>query len=320
MVYKRFLAIIISVLVVLFAFGCDNNSSPPNKPDDKNTNLMVDVIDVGQGDCILITFLGGDSLMIDCGCGNSYSNQNIAKVLTERDIDKIDYLVLTHPDIDHVGGASFVASKCDIGRVFLPYIYYPDNFPAFNNAVKTLTDIGVSTTYSTTNLVLADKANNYFIKFLSPANKDDENSSYNDINRVNPTDSQANNVSPIIYVQSQGVRMLFTGDAEHGQEEYVISNYRAGIYGSGANTVDLNDIDLLKVAHHGSNDSSSQNFLQILKPKNAVISVGGDNIYGHPITSVLERLLSANQNCNIFRTDYLGTISFTIKDGIFTRI
>ena len=120
-------------------------------------------------------------------------------------------------------------------------------------------------------------------------------------------------------MQSSGVRMLFTGDAEKSQEQYVLNNYLVGIYSS-MHEVNLYDIDLLKVAHHGSNDSSSSDFLDVLKPKNAVFSVGGDNIYGHPITSVIERVLTANSNCNIYRTDYLGTISFAIKDGAFTRI
>lgn len=328
MIYKRLLAITLAIIAILFMVGCekqDSSSIPPNNPQKPNDQtaisddkLFVDFIDVGQGDSILITFMGGDNLLIDCGNGSELANQNIEKALIQRKIDKIDYFVLTHPDADHVGGTKFITQKCQIGKVFLPYIYYLDNFPTFKNARESLIESSSSVTYSVTNLEIV--GDNYFIKFLSPANKDFPNSSYNQINRVDPTDSQTNNVSPIIYVESQGVKMVFTGDAEKSQEEYVISNYKVGIYGSGANAIDLNDIDLLKVAHHGSNDCSSSEFLELLKPNNAVISVGGDNIYGHPSARVIERLMDANENCNIYRTDAIGTISFTINEGTFTRI
>ena len=318
--HKRFLAIIVAVLSCFWAVGCNNdNPSDPNDQGGEIDTLYVDVIDVGQGDSILATFPNGDTLMIDCGNGSNYSNQKIERVFEERKVDKIDYLVLTHPDADHVGGVSLIASKVQIGKVFLPYIYYLDNFPVYQLAVQSLTNKCSKIEYSAANIEIVGQDENYFIKFLSPANKESQDSSYHQINRYNPTDSQTNNVSPIIFVQSGTVRMLFTGDAETSQEQYVLDNYRAGMYASG-HAVDLYDIDLLKVAHHGSNDSTSSEFANLLKPKNAVFSVGGDNIYGHPITSVIERILTANPHCNILRTDYLGTISFTIKDGAFTRI
>jgi len=309
---KRFLAILLLLLFLLCPMGCDKD----DRQEEIIDNLYVDVIDVGQGDSILITFPGGDNLMIDCGSGSDYSNKKVREVLDKRKVDKIDYLVLTHPDVDHVGGTSFLADKVKINEAFLPFIYSLQNFPLFNLAREKLVSLGTNITYSSTGITLTDKDGNYLIKILSPADKDLTNSSYNEINRLNPTDSQTNNVSPIIYVQSQGVRMLFTGDAEESQEQYVLFNYKAGMYQS----VNLYDIDLLKVAHHGSNDSTSMDFVDVLRPKNAVFSVGGDNIYGHPSTSVIERLINANENCNIYRTDYLGTISFTIKDGSFVKI
>lgn len=316
--HKRLLSIILAVLSCLFVVGCnsDNSNNPSDQGGEENV-LYVDVIDVGQGDAILVCFPNGDTLMIDCGSGSSFANHKIENVLTKRKVNRIDYLVLTHPDIDHVGGASFVANEVEIGRIFLPYIYYIDNFPAYKSAKESLEQKCDKKTYSAIGLAIEKEG--YFIKFLSPANKEDSDSSYHQINRFEPTDSQTNNVSPIIYVECNGIRMLFTGDAESGQEKYVLNNYLVGLY-SGSPKINLYDIDLLKVAHHGSNDSTSTEFVEMLKPKNAVFSVGGDNIYGHPYASVIERILTANPNCNILRTDYLGTISFTIKDGVFTRI
>ncbi len=106
-----------------------------------------------------------------------------------------------------------------------------------------------------------------------------------------------NNSSIITYLNIHNYNFLFMGDAQYDEEEYVLENYN------------LNNIDVLKVGHHGSNTSSSENFINSINPKYAVISVGRNNLYGHPNQEVLDNL----SNSKIYRTDKDGTIRFKIN-------
>jgi competence protein ComEC len=124
-----------------------------------------------------------------------------------------------------------------------------------------------------------------------------------------------------VYLEYKGVRFLFTGDNSSQKEQKLINDYKSGaierfLFNKEV-TVNLESIDFLKVAHHGSDDSTCADFLALTRPKNAIISVGGNNIYGHPSTSTLVKLEVANENVNVLRTDVKGTISVMVnKQGI----
>ena len=122
------------------------------------------------------------------------------------------------------------------------------------------------------------KINNYTFYFLNTANRDE------------------NEDSLIIYTKLNNYKFLFMGDASVSNEEYLL------------NTYNLNNIDFLKVGHHGSNTSSSKKFIDAIKPKNSLISVGKNNFYGHPSKEILNNL----KNSNIYRTDINGGIEIVL--------
>lgn len=281
--------------------------------------FSVHYIDVGQGDCTLIRLDDGKCMLIDTGAKDDYNFSNITKVLESYKISTINYLVLTHPDIDHVGNAQRICQEYKIEKAFIPNILDKESYTSFNLAydelVKQNTDIEYSSIYSSI------KATNYYFAFLSPCSNSIDGNYYADFNLVKtPSDIQVNDLSPIIYLEYLGIRFLFTGDASKNQESLVINNYNSGLYDLvHGKDVNLYDVDFLKVAHHGSADSCSSKFLDIVSPKNAVISVGGGNNYGHPATTTINALNKVNISVKILRTDTLGTIAVSVnKNGKYS--
>ena len=108
-------------------------------------------------------------------------------------------------------------------------------------------------------------------------------------------------------------RFVFTGDASNIQERIVLKNYDVGLYDWFSTTygidINLEDIDYLKVSHHGADGATCEEFISLLNPKNFIFSVGKENFYGHPKTEVIERILGFCPNSLMYRTDQVGTIS-----------
>lgn len=240
-----------------------------------NQNNYLTMIDVGQGDSILLE-LKNKNILIDTG-GNSFSDYNMAvnkliPYFKSLGIKKIDYLILTHGDYDHLGEAVNLINNFKVDKVIL-------NNDKFNDLETELIN------------VLNDRNINYFknVKQLSIFN----NKLYflNDGLYSNENDS-----SIVLYVVVNDVKMLFMADAGFSVEHDIIKKYN------------LNDIDILKVGHHGSKTSTSKEFITQIQPKYALISVGANNWYGHPHEEVLENLNSSN----IYRTDLNGSIKINL--------
>lgn len=240
-----------------------------------NQNNYLTMIDVGQGDSILLE-LKNKNILIDTG-GNSFSDYNIAvnkliPYFKSLGIKKIDYLILTHGDYDHLGEAVNLINNFKVDKVIL-------NNDKFNDLETELIN------------VLNDRNINYFknVKQLSIFN----NKLYflNDELYSNENDN-----SIVLYVVVNDVKMLFMADAGISVEHDIIKKYN------------LNDIDILKVGHHGSKTSTSKEFITQIQPKYALISVGANNWYGHPHEEVLENLNSSN----IYRTDLNGSIKINL--------
>ena len=119
-----------------------------------------------------------------------------------------------------------------------------------------------------------------------------------------------NNSSAVIYLQYKDKRFLFAGDASSEVENKIMELYELSCF---EEFVKLKDIDFLKVAHHGDSGASSKDFLKLLKPKNAIISVGANNRFNHPSTVTLSRLNEIGSN--LFRTDVLGNIAVNVNDA-----
>ena len=159
---------------------------------------------------------------------------------------------------------------------------------------------------------------NYHFAFLSPQN--DGRSSYDKIlqNQI-PTSEDINNLSPILYFSCFGKRFIFTGDAQAQEERYLLENVKSGIYNHYYNDLSVNlvDVDYLKLSHHGSMDASCDEFLSLLSPKNVIISVGKYNYFGHPSSETLIRLENICNEYNLYRTDQQGTICIYRDKDVF---
>lgn len=246
--------------------------------DSDEYNLTVDYIDVGQGDAELLRS-NGKSMLIDTGTPES--GTAIRLFLKKHNVDKLDYLVLTHPDADHIGGAASVITNVTIGTVLMPDCA-KDN--------KTYDGVIDALSYKSITPHIPDSGEAFSfgscdVKILGPARRYDD----------------ANNNSISLKVTCGDTGFIFIGDAE--EEEL------ADITAMFGNELDS---DVYKVGHHGSYNSSTQEFLEKVTPKYSVISCEEGNSYGHPHSETLTRLRSLHSH--VLRTDLQGTITIS-SDG-----
>ena len=237
-----------------------------------NGNLVVDFIDVGQGDSILIR--QGDATMLIDG-GTSECKDDLLNYLESQEIDKFEYIVGTHPHEDHIGSLDDVVTSYDFDSILFPKVTtttktFENLVLAVKNKGKTFTTPEVGKEYE-----LGDA------KFQILAPNSDKYSSLNDY-------------SIVIRLTYGNNSFMFTGDAETVSEAEILNN-----------NFNLS-ADVIKVGHHGSTTSTSKDFLNAVMPKYAVISVGKDNSYNHPTKTTMDKL--SDLNIPVYRTDEQGTI------------
>lgn len=277
----------------------------------------VTFIDVGEGDAIYAEFGDGENLLIDCGEKSKDNFEAISDTIKSYGETEIDYLVLTHADADHVGGAADIINEFTVKNAYIPLVLNKELFPAFAAATNALsaseTNVKISAEYETVS------GEGFFFTFLSPEPTGFYGGAYADFNSsLMPNERERNDISAVIYLDICGVRFLFTGDAGIAAENKILLNAQAGVYGKAANReVTLYETDFLKVAHHGANDSTSEEFLAAVRPKNAVISTGL-NYYGHPSAETIAEIYAFSEGCNVYRTDVCGDIKVSVFfDGTY---
>lgn len=268
------------------------------------SGLVVNYINVGQGDSILIQFPDNKKMLIDAGPETSADkilNYLNKKVYDYNDDKTFDYLLLTHSDADHCGAMAEILNEYDAEFIFRPRIY--SQLISGDGATET-GEKNYSTTQTYANTLNAFYNENCPVVYtdLSTANsiykiEGGSGSSYYQVVFYAPTlsyYSSTNDYSPIFAVEYNNRKFLFTGDASTESENLVMEQTQ------------FPKIDVLKVAHHGSSTSTSLNFLNEIMPTYSIISVGKNNSYGHPTQDLLNRLNMINSI--VFRTDLSGDV------------
>ncbi len=244
---------------------------------------FVRFIDVGQGDCALIQS-NGRTLLIDTG--DSDAGIDLCSNLNLWGITKIDVAAISHFHTDHVGNLETVAERFSLSNLILP----PTGAP--QEGTDTVKSASLAVRKSGGKIHTAVQGMNFKI------GKFDVTVLYYPENIV--TDEE-NDRSLFFMARMGDKKFLFTGDAEKSCEQLLLSD--------GLNI----DCDVLKVAHHGSGTSTSDNFLDACTPEYAVVSCGRYNNYGHPDSEVLSRL--EKRKINLCRTDISGDITFYVENG-----
>ncbi len=258
------------------------------------SGVVVTMLDVGQGDCIIIEFPYRKAVyVIDTGGHLDFGNEEwmkkraqfntgkdiVTPYLKAKGISTITGLILTHGDHDHIGGAAEILNEIDVKEVF-----YPNTAIEKDNEIELLTSVH----HSSANLqfvINGDSINEHFYV-------------------LHPTSEQqwsGNDSSIVLFAELDGISFLFTGDLEEDGERMLLQQY--------PNI----KADVLKVGHHGSITSTSDELLEMVSPRIALISAGVNNRFGHPHPDIVAKL--DELNIDILRTDLHGSIEMKIVNG-----
>ena len=251
-----------------------------------DSSFHIYFLDVGQGDATLLVFPHQkEVILIDTGGKIDYSTDswqvrdkntltdNLITSIHSLGISKITYLILTHGDYDHMGEAISLVDNIKVEKVS----FNCGSFNDLENKLVQVLNLKKIKYESCSNEIKTDK---YKFQFLNTTLYDNENDN-----------------SSVIYLNDNNYKFLFMGDASVKREKDLLKKYN------------LNYIDFLKVGHHGSDTSSSKEFMDFINPKYSIISVGKNNRYGHPKDSVLKILSSSK----IYRTDLDGSIEIILN-------
>ncbi len=294
-------------------------------PMPESGQLVVHYIDVGQGDCIYIAFPDGTDMLIDCGSEKGRKEYETSAISDLKELNpdgKIDRVMATHSDTDHISYLDEVLSEFQVGNVYMPNIRSNnlDKSVKIGGRDVKVGDLDASKLkkFTDKDTIDTERYTEFFIAALSEPNcnitlnigkYEIRGQDYTftfyclsqeewDRRHLN-NGEQINAVSPIGILEYAGRRLVFTGDSNESNEEYYCETYP------------YVDCDVLKVAHHGSNGSSSKDFLQHVKCEYAVISTSGES-YGHPAQEALDRL-KENGIQKIHRTDKCGNVVLTVS-------
>ena len=261
---RKYLLIIVFLLMGIYIYPYLNNS------------FKVVMFDVGEGDSYLIKYPNNKgNILIDTGFNEYRMKNEIISHLKSIGIRKLDYLIITHGDEDHMGEAITLVNNFKVDKV----IFNIGEYQTLEKELIKVLDKKKIKYYNNLKQLNIDK---YKLYFLNTKIYDNENDNSN-----------------VIYFNYKNFKFLFMGDASVKREMDILDKYN------------LINIDLLKVGHHGSKTSSSKKFIDEVNPKYSLISVGKNNRYGHPNKEVLNNL----EKTKINRADIDGSIMFKIKNN-----
>lgn len=260
----------------------------------KQSNLKIYFVDVGQGDSTCIVTPKNKIILIDGGGNSKDENYDIGKqillpYLLDKKINKIDYCIVSHFDSDHCGGLMYILKNLKVKNIIIGNQY--EEYENYKEFIKIAKDkkINIRVVEAGEKITIEK---NLYIDVLWPINR-----------KKMVIQNAINNNSLVFKLRYINFSMLFTGDIEEIAEKEILDKYKE-------NTEFLKST-ILKVAHHGSKTSSTKEFINIVKPKYAVIGVGKDNKFGHPSNVTIENLKTINTE--IYRTDEMGEISINVN-------
>lgn len=272
---KKILYILVVAFTILIVIDLFSDSSEPQEPQEE---MVVHYIDVDQGDATLL--IGPDfTILIDAG---RHDRNDVIPYLKSVGIDTIDLFILTHPHADHIGQADKVLNEYKVSEVWASGNEHTSR--TFERVIDAIVESGAS--------------------YVEPKAGEQYQIGAAEITILHPDEQLSgdlNDDSLSMKIDYGGVRFIFTGDAEQGAEKKMLQS-----------KLSLK-AQILHVGHHGSRTSSSQAFLDAVKPQIAIYSAGADNSYGHPHDEVIQRL--KDMNITIYGTDTHGTV-IVKTDGI----
>jgi len=278
---KYLFMFLLIILISSLTISCNFPTNDSNKNNQIESNKMiVHYIDVGQGDSILVQ-VNNKNLLIDAGPKSD--KKKLLDYLSSLNLNKLDYVIATHPHEDHIGNMSDVIDDYNVLAFYAPKVQ--STTKTFEQMVESLKSKNLKINVIKKGIDSINLGENTKVTVFSPT-KD----YYEDLN----------NYSPVVKIEYGKTSFLFTGDAQKDVEKEIL-----------ATNEDIS-ADILKVGHHGSSTSTTKDFLNKVNPSIGVISLGKDNTYNHPNDGTIKRL---NQNkVTIYRTDKNGTVILS-SDG-----
>ena len=265
---KNICLLLLFILWLPAATGCTSHS--------QSDQLSLHMIDVGQGDSLLVITPEGNTILIDAG--DPTQGDRVVAYLRRQGVTRIDHLVVSHPHGDHIGGLDAVLNTLPVSRVYMPPVIHTSQL--FENLLHLMSvkNIPLHLIRETTSLFEEETAS---AAILSTGYD------YGD---------HYNNWSLVVRVTHGEQVFLLTGDAEAEAEDRMLEVFPPALL----------QANVLKAGHHGSASSSTDAFLNTVRPEVVLISCGTGNLYGHPHPAVLERL--SNRDIWIYRTDKQGSV------------
>lgn len=270
-----------AVLILLFSFlitlGAGVSGAEEYTPSE--SYLGIEVLDVGQGLSVVITTEAGTALYDG---GPRTSSSKVVSYLQSTGVQKLDYVIASHYDEDHLNGLIGAIHALDVGTVIAPN--YKTDTNVYTSFMRAVEEKGLTVTYAEAGATYT--LGSAVIQIMMP---------------LMPTYQDENDYSVVVKVTSAGKSILLTGDCTTlGEGDMLLAQE------------DI-DSDILVLGHHGSASSTSQVFLDAVSPSMAVVSCGYDNTYGHPDQSVMDRLAAAG--ILLYRTDMQGDLHFYTQNG-----
>lgn len=285
------IAALLIVMTVIFA-GCGKSDTKSAQqggqvlPSHQPSPLTVKVLDVGQGDAILIQ-TSGQTVLVDTG--DISTRDKLVAYIKKAGITTIDKVIITHPHADHLGGMIGILENFKVGQVYDSGQIGTTALYRQYLAIINKKNIPFTIVTPGTEVIIE---NDIKLKIFAPG-------------KPFITESEINNNSIVAKLVFNQFSMLMTGDAEKESEARMLKNYAGDLKSN-----------ILKAGHHGSNTSSSSEFLKAVGPEAVVISLGANNDYHHPHPSTLKKYAEAK--LKVYRTDLDGTVKITSDGKTYT--